>query len=104
VTVCRYCVNRHFGETYRLHFQRRQIHERGTVVNRYMQPAAHAGSPLADFSTLKMEAIRSSETSANALSTQCHIPEDDILHSHRCESLKSYKKGTRSELQVFLHI
>jgi hypothetical protein len=22
---------------------------------------------------------------------QRHIPEDDILHSHRCESLKSYK-------------
>jgi hypothetical protein len=50
-----------------------------------------AGSPLADSSTLKMEAIRSSETSVNARSTQRHIPEDDILHSHRCESLKSYK-------------
>jgi hypothetical protein len=22
-----------------------------------------------------------------------HIPEDDILHSHRCESLKSYYKN-----------
>jgi hypothetical protein len=52
---------------------------------------SHAGSSLADFSTLKMEAIRSSETLANTRSTQCHIPEDDILHSHRCESLKSYK-------------
>jgi hypothetical protein len=38
-----------------------------------------AGSPLADFSTLKLEAIRSSETSVNARSTQPHIPEDDIL-------------------------
>jgi hypothetical protein len=54
------------------------------------QPPAHAGSPLADSSTLKMEAIRSSETSVNARSTQPHIPEDYILHSHRCESLKSY--------------
>jgi hypothetical protein len=37
-----------------------------------------------------MEAIRSSETSVNARFTQRHIPEDDILHSHGCESLKSY--------------
>jgi hypothetical protein len=41
---------------------------------------AHAGSPLADSSTLKMEAIRSSETSVNARSTQRHISEDDILY------------------------
>jgi hypothetical protein len=53
------------------------------------EPPPDAGSPLADFSTLKMEAIRSSETSVNARSTQRHIPEDDILHSHRCENLKS---------------
>jgi hypothetical protein len=45
-----------------------------------LQSPAHAGSSLADFSTLKMEAIRSSETSLNARSTQRHIPEDDILH------------------------
>jgi hypothetical protein len=44
-------------------------------------PLAHVGSPLADFSTLKMKAIRSPETSVNARSTQRHIPEDDILHS-----------------------
>jgi hypothetical protein len=36
------------------------------------------------------EAIRSSETSILARCTQHHIPEDDILHSHSCESLKSY--------------
>jgi hypothetical protein len=40
---------------------------------------ADAGSLLADFSTLKMEAIRSSETLVNAGSTQHNIPEDDIL-------------------------
>jgi hypothetical protein len=55
-----------------------------------LQPPADAGSPLADFSSLKIEAIRSSETSVNPRSTQCHIPEDDILHRHRCGSLKSY--------------
>jgi hypothetical protein len=54
-----------------------------------LQPPAHAGSQLADSSTLKMEAIRSFETSVNARSTQRHIPEDDSLHSHRCENLKS---------------
>jgi hypothetical protein len=51
---------------------------------------ADAVFPLADFSTLKMEAILSSETSVNTASTQRHIPEDDILHSHCCENLKYY--------------
>jgi hypothetical protein len=37
-----------------------------------------------------MEAIPSSETSLNARSTQRHIAEDDILHSHWYENLKSY--------------
>jgi hypothetical protein len=50
--------------------------------SKHKQPPAHAGSPLADFSTLKMVAIRSSETSVNARSTQRHIPEDDILHRY----------------------
>jgi hypothetical protein len=34
----------------------------------------------ADFSTLKMDSICSTETSVNPGSTQRHIPEDDILH------------------------
>jgi hypothetical protein len=55
-----------------------------------LEPPAHAGSSLADFSTLKMEAIRSSETSVHIRSTRRHIPEDGILHSHCRESLKSY--------------
>jgi hypothetical protein len=38
-----------------------------------------AGSRLADFSSLKMEAIRSSETSVNPGSTQRHIPEDGFM-------------------------
>jgi hypothetical protein len=42
-------------------------------------------------STPKMEAIRSSETSgATQRTTRRHIPEDDTLHNHRCEKLKSY--------------
>jgi hypothetical protein len=55
------------------------------------QLPAHAGSSHADFYTLKMEAIRTSETSVHSpTTTRRHTPEDDILHSHRHENLKSY--------------
>jgi hypothetical protein len=41
--------------------------------------------------TLKMEAIRSSETSGTTQrTTRRHIPEEDTLQNHRCENLKSY--------------
>jgi hypothetical protein len=44
-------------------------------------------------STLNMEAICSSETSvATQQTTRRHIPEDDTLHNHHCENLKSYNK------------
>jgi hypothetical protein len=43
-----------------------------------LQPPAHAGSSLADFSTLKMEALCFSETSVHTRSTWRHIPEDGI--------------------------
>jgi hypothetical protein len=55
-----------------------------------LQPLAHAGSSLADFSTLKKEAIPSSETSVYTISTLGHTSEDDILHSHRRENFISY--------------
>jgi hypothetical protein len=54
VMPCRSCVNRRFGGTYRLHFQGRNIRERGTRVSRWLQtelslhPPANAGSSLAD--------------------------------------------------------
>jgi hypothetical protein len=38
---------------------------------------------------LMMEAICSSETPIFTKTTRRHIPEDDILHSHRRENLKS---------------
>jgi hypothetical protein len=40
--------------------------------------------------TVMMEAIYSFESSILTRSTRLHIPEDGILHSHRCENLKSY--------------
>jgi hypothetical protein len=66
---CRSCVNRCFEGTYRLHFQGRKIRERGTSVSRWLQTV---------------------ETSVHTRSTRPHIPGDGILHSHFCESLRSY--------------
>jgi hypothetical protein len=46
---------------------------------------------LAFSSTLKMEAISSSETSVDFhRATRRYIPEDIILHDHRCENLKLF--------------
>jgi hypothetical protein len=39
---------------------------------------------------LMKEALSSSDTSVLTRSTLRTITEDDILHSHRCENLKSY--------------
>jgi hypothetical protein len=50
-------------------------------------------------STLKMEAIYSSETSVETQqTTRRHITEHDTLHNHRCENLKSYKTDPVSEM------
>jgi hypothetical protein len=70
VAPCRSCVNRRFRGMYRLHLQGRIQEE---ITNDPVSVApAHAGSPFTDFffcSTLKMEAIHSSETSVNTIST-----------------------------------
>jgi hypothetical protein len=42
----------------------------------------NAGSSLADSSPLKLEAIRSSQTSVHTKTRRCCIPENGILHSH----------------------
>jgi hypothetical protein len=56
-----------------------------------LQLPAHAGSSRADFSTLKMEAINSSETLVHTRSTRRNILECGILYSHRRENFKPYK-------------
>jgi hypothetical protein len=69
-----------------------------------LQRPGHAGFTLADFSTLKMEAIRSSETSVHTRSTRIHIPEDGILHSHRRENLRSYLYILFQAVQIDFHL
>jgi hypothetical protein len=81
VAPCISCVKRRFGGTYRLHLQGRKIRVRGTNVCRWLQTPSEEPEYL---STLKMETIRSSETSVHTTSTRCPIPEDGILHYRHC--------------------
>jgi hypothetical protein len=74
---------RRFGGTYRLHLQGRRNRQACRLLARWF------AEPIS--STLKMEAISSSETSgATQWPTRRHISEDDNLHNHRCENLNSY--------------
>jgi hypothetical protein len=70
-----------------------------------VQLPAHAGSSLVDLSTLKMEAICSSETSLHIRCTRRHIPEDGILqwatYSRQAKNAQQGKKS-ESDVPIFL--
>jgi hypothetical protein len=72
VAQCRYFVNRRFGGTRRLGVSD------GHSVYSYLLTLVHCSWIS---STLKMGAIRSSETSVNKMPIRRHIPEDGILHT-----------------------
>jgi hypothetical protein len=87
---CSPFVNRRFGGTYRLHLQ--------------SEPPAHAGTSLADFSTLKMETIRSSESSVHQRITWRHIPEHGILHGRNSVDIARGRTISRANtLHCSLH-
>jgi hypothetical protein len=72
---------------FHLHFSTTNFQKTGTFSFKEgsLQPPAHAGSSLADFFILKMEAICCSETSVHT-KTQRHIPRDGILLGSNCLS------------------
>jgi hypothetical protein len=95
-------VNRRFGGTYCLH-----IHGRRNKFSK--KPASKQVESrilLAEFIslTLTMEAICSSETSIDTQRTTLrYIPEDDTLHNHSSEKLKSYKLKLLHEVYCDLY-
>jgi hypothetical protein len=74
VAPCRHYVNRRFGGTYRLHLQGiRNPRAKNQSGCSHLLTLVHRSRISY---TLKMEAIRSTETSVNKIFTRRHIPED----------------------------
>jgi hypothetical protein len=83
------CEYRRFGETQHLNHQGEKNKGSRNNVNWLLGTANGVTFSLILF-TLKVEAIRSSETSLHTRATRRNIPEYGIIHSHRLEKLKSY--------------
>jgi hypothetical protein len=67
-----------------------RVHECELVTERSCK-LLYSHRLVGDWCTLKMEAIRSSETSVLIRATRCNFLEDDNHHIHRLGNLKSYK-------------
>jgi hypothetical protein len=82
------CKKRRFGElgTLAVTSNRRTLFLRS--LRRLLVTAKVPSSAI--ILTLKMKALRSSETSVLKRATWRNIPEEDILHSYRRENLKYY--------------
>jgi hypothetical protein len=66
---------------------------------------AAAGSSLANFSALKMEAICSTETSVHFTgSTRRHIPEDGILQLNNCLLLQPFRDLANISLSTYIFV
>jgi hypothetical protein len=97
VAPCRYFVNRRFGGTYRLHLQstvQSTVYSSDSVYSYLLTLVYRSWISY----TMKMEAIRSSETSVNKISTRRHNPEDGILCSDRREKLKSHVESAEQSI------
>jgi hypothetical protein len=90
VRPCGSCKNRRFGGTYQVFLR----NVRRLLVTASVVPS----SPI--LVTL-IEVLSSSETSFLTRATRRNIPEDDILHSHRCENLESYKPNKQISSQSY---
>jgi hypothetical protein len=99
VLPCKSRLSRRFGGKYRPHLQGRKILERRTSLSKWLQIGSVCSNmlKLVPRSTLKMKAIRSSETSVHMRLTRRYIAENGILHSHPRENLKSCKLCCNSE-------
>jgi hypothetical protein len=87
VAGCR-CKNWEELDINRVKYHKHVLRERSSELRLLVTANVVRSPPV--LVTLKMEAIRSTETSFLTRATWRNIPQDDILHSRRREYLKSY--------------